>query len=253
MTVTISASTVGALRPTELPDWQIQEARRFSAVNEIDRRQYFTNGAPRGSENHYLRCLREGEPYFLTLEIEKLLTDALETFPDDFDPPPPCPTGILWLENKVEVSAGLTRAFLWHGPDYIVTYGHYGGGAEVPEPSDTDIKLLHSFWWFLTQPLAAVLVQRGDRPQQRRAEREGHADPVIKIVQLRTFHRAPSEDEAEHTHGGYSCRWLVRGHWRQQWYPSQSANLPIWITPYIKGPATAPLKRPTTQIFVVNR
>jgi hypothetical protein len=31
------------------------------------------------------------------------------------------------------------------------------------------------------------------------------------------------------------------GHWRKQWYPSQERNVPIWISPYVKGPDGAPL------------
>jgi hypothetical protein len=39
----------------------------------------------------------------------------------------------------------------------------------------------------------------------------------------------------------YQHQWVVRGHWRQQWYPSRNVHRPIWITPHIKGPEGAPL------------
>lgn len=39
-----------------------------------------------------------------------------------------------------------------------------------------------------------------------------------------------------HTHG-----WMVRGHWRRQWYPSLLRHVPIWITDYIAGPDDAPI------------
>jgi hypothetical protein len=29
--------------------------------------------------------------------------------------------------------------------------------------------------------------------------------------------------------------WLVRGHWRNQWYPSLKKNKPLWVDPYWKG------------------
>jgi hypothetical protein len=29
--------------------------------------------------------------------------------------------------------------------------------------------------------------------------------------------------------------WLVRGHWRNQWYPSIEKNKPLWVDPYWKG------------------
>jgi hypothetical protein len=48
----------------------------------------------------------------------------------------------------------------------------------------------------------------------------------------------------------YTHRWLVRGHHRAQWYPSLKAHKVVWIAPYIKGPADAPLKMP---VYVVKR
>jgi hypothetical protein len=29
---------------------------------------------------------------------------------------------------------------------------------------------------------------------------------------------------------------MVRGHWRNQWYPSLNAHRQRWISPYVKGP-----------------
>jgi hypothetical protein len=34
----------------------------------------------------------------------------------------------------------------------------------------------------------------------------------------------------------------VRGHWRRQWYPSQSRHIPIWISETIAAPEDLPLK-----------
>jgi len=39
----------------------------------------------------------------------------------------------------------------------------------------------------------------------------------------------------------YTHRWVVRGHWRRQWYPSLQRHVPIWITDYIAGPEDAPI------------
>ena len=44
----------------------------------------------------------------------------------------------------------------------------------------------------------------------------------------------------------WSHRWLVSGHWRNQWYPSEGVRRPIWIDAFVKGPSDAPLLvRPT--------
>lgn len=36
-------------------------------------------------------------------------------------------------------------------------------------------------------------------------------------------------------------RWMVSGHLRAQWYPSEQAHHVIWIAPHLKGPDDAPL------------
>lgn len=46
----------------------------------------------------------------------------------------------------------------------------------------------------------------------------------------------PGADSREWRH-----RWVVRGHWRNHWYPSLKDHRPVWISPYLKGPADAPL------------
>ncbi|MGE6851066.1 hypothetical protein ACQKGB_28970 [Bacillus tropicus] len=40
----------------------------------------------------------------------------------------------------------------------------------------------------------------------------------------------------------YSNRWVVRGHWRRHWYPSEERHHPKWISSYIAGPEGAPIK-----------
>jgi hypothetical protein len=39
----------------------------------------------------------------------------------------------------------------------------------------------------------------------------------------------------------YRVRWVVRGYWRNQWYPSRQEHRPVWINPHIKGPEGSPL------------
>lgn len=39
----------------------------------------------------------------------------------------------------------------------------------------------------------------------------------------------------------YIHRWVVKGHWRNQWYPSRKMHRPVWVAPYMKGPDDAPL------------
>jgi hypothetical protein len=78
-----------------------------------------------------------------------------------------------------------------------------------------------------------------ERPERRRWMRAGLPPSDVGIVKLRRVVKAV-EDESESSIA-WTHRWLVDGHWRQQWYPSTSSNRPVWISPYIKGPEDKPL------------
>lgn len=79
------------------------------------------------------------------------------------------------------------------------------------------------------------------RPERKRHEKAGIAAPAsVRITRLRQTHREPATSESG---GGreYRHRWIVRGHWRNQWYPSVEAHRPKYIVPHPKGPKGAPL------------
>lgn len=101
-----------------------------------------------------------------------------------------------------------------------------------------------------------ILVTRQARPMRsirRRSRREEpHFDPVVRVVELRRKEaRDHSQDAGDPV--DWHCRWLVSGHWRQQWFPSQQRHQPVWITPYVKGPDDKPLKEPGAKVFAVVR
>jgi hypothetical protein len=78
-----------------------------------------------------------------------------------------------------------------------------------------------------------------DRAAQRRMKRAGIPSGEVKVVYVRGSRR---DHQPTGEHGNYSCRWAVSGHWRNQPYgPGRKLRRPIWIAPYIKGPADAPL------------
>lgn len=68
--------------------------------------------------------------------------------------------------------------------------------------------------------------------------------PPVRVVTLRPGSpTAEAYDESAGRNVQWRHRWLVRGHWRQAPYPSlgEGVTKPIWIAPYLKGPAGAPL------------
>ena len=75
--------------------------------------------------------------------------------------------------------------------------------------------------------------------------------PTIEIVQLRrTESTTPEHGSGIERH--YTMRFIVHGHFRNQYYPSRGAYAPKWIASYVKGPKDAPLKE-TIRGYAVTR
>lgn len=90
-------------------------------------------------------------------------------------------------------------------------------------------------------PKTRYRMSRGARRESARAGSDVDLDGEVSFVLLRRVadtrrERVESEAEIEWKH-----RWLVSGHLRAQWYPSEQAHHLIWIAPYMKGPEDAPL------------
>lgn len=91
----------------------------------------------------------------------------------------------------------------------------------------------------MQQTLTWVESVMPDRPTRRRLARAGLPPSDIKVIKLRRMGKAPDrEDEAI---VAWTHRWLVNGHWRQQFYPSTRSHKPVWISPHVKGPSDKPL------------
>ncbi|SFW11437.1 hypothetical protein [Amycolatopsis australiensis] len=97
-----------------------------------------------------------------------------------------------------------------------------------------------AMWTLMQQPLAAVGEIEPDRPQRRRLQKSSQVPGPVVIVTLRRRSR-PSDPQAEHAQVEWSHRWMVRGHWRNQWHPRLGAHRAIWINEHIKGPDDKPL------------
>lgn len=111
-----------------------------------------------------------------------------------------------------------------------------------------------AIWHFMAQKVAAKERQHPDRAMQRRAQRnpdEWQDNKWVDIITLRASASA-AHREFNETSRHVSVRFIVRGHWRNQWYPSEGRNKPIWIMPYVKGPDGAPVQSPT-KLFNIAR
>jgi hypothetical protein len=93
-------------------------------------------------------------------------------------------------------------------------------------------------WLLMQQQLALVEEVRPDRAARKRLLRAGREPASVRVIHLR---RPASASNAGASDREYHHQWIVRGHWRQQWYPAREVHRPVWIAPHIKGPEGAPL------------
>jgi hypothetical protein len=115
-------------------------------------------------------------------------------------------------------------------------------------------------WWQLLQTTFRLMQQRlahkgyarPHRARRREAARLGFPEhSEIVIVRLR---RETAEEPGEPTgEANYSHRFIVSGHWRNQWYPSDKVHRQIWISPYVKGPEDKPLIVRPRRVFQWQR
>lgn len=77
------------------------------------------------------------------------------------------------------------------------------------------------------------------RQMRRAAERRGRTIDPVRLTRLPRMSHSGSGNAQ--TDRDYTHRWVVNGHWRNQWYPSMQSHRPKWIAPYIKGPDDKPL------------
>lgn len=67
---------------------------------------------------------------------------------------------------------------------------------------------------------------------KKRAERADFT-PYVTVITLRRPKKRP---EGEPSTVDWKHRWIVGGHWRNQWYPSINMHRQIWISDFVKGP-----------------
>lgn len=95
-----------------------------------------------------------------------------------------------------------------------------------------------------------------ERHARKRMERDAFRRELrdIQIIQLRRRQSVASRAaDTEPNQVAWSCRWVVSGHWRNQYYPSKGAYREKWIDPYDKGPEGLPFKSPSHKVYAVKR
>lgn len=108
---------------------------------------------------------------------------------------------------------------------------------------------------WLRQRVVTSEKAEGVRQVARRIQREYKLDetPRVSVVELRRREVVSrAEPAAPGEKRNFSCRFVVHGHFRNQWYARRQEHAPKWIEAYVKGPNDAPLKA-STRVFAVRR
>lgn len=156
-------------------------------------------------------------------------------------------TGIIIHTQLDDSGTGLETAYVWR-------FGHTPkesteGFADLRSRSDSTVdqdrlgllnRYLSTFWTLSQQRLATPSRELGSRAARRRLERLGLSEIAnVRVVRLRRVGPQQSADGSLSV--VWSHRWMVSGHWRNQWLPSLKAHRLQWIAPYVKGPDDKPL------------
>lgn len=123
----------------------------------------------------------------------------------------------------------------------VLPFGEHYDPTRPDQPvANAMLATLMCMWLLMNQPIVATEEQPLPRQTRRRLERAGSPVPKVRVVRLRQARR-PGPEQADAGRTYTNRRWIVRGHWRDQWFPSLERHRPIYIPAHIKGPDGAPL------------
>lgn len=129
----------------------------------------------------------------------------------------------------------------------LVSSAYVKYGSTYPDDFENDparplIGSVLTLLTFLNSPYIPKEQKRVGRSARREAVRLGSPleEECVTFVILRRPENKRHKDE-ESQSVDWKHRWIVNGHVRAQWYPSEQAHRLIWIAPYLKGPEDAPM------------
>lgn len=147
-----------------------------------------------------------------------------------------------WLLSDMDDTSGLS-------------IGELESRARAVTQSEMAERVLVTTWLLMGQTLVREEEVHAPKAAARHIRR---LDPnlltAVRYVTLR--HRsihAERTGRVDGAGGNYFHRWIVSGHWRNHWYPSQGRHRPIWITDHFKGPDGAPILDPDKLVNILRR
>ncbi len=124
-------------------------------------------------------------------------------------------------------------------------------------PSFAAVVLLRRYFLALLQFMAQQILAVSQRPILNKGARRRIAkvlphEPRVRVVELRR-REYQRHDESQARPVEWSCQWIVRGHWVNQFHPSTGEHKPLWRMPHLKGDPSKPLKVPQITAYEVRR
>lgn len=172
-------------------------------------------------------------------------------------------SAVSWLTGR-DAASGLlklrVRGLVWTAGrndvcfSFEVTNPHRMPSGDDPTFAD---EVLAVYRWICAASMFVEqrIVEDTTAPVQRHTARRAaklNLPSTCNVVQMRRLdRRASASDHAAAIE--WQCQWLVRGHWRRQFYPRAGRHVPRWIAPYVKGPDDKPMKAPNPTVFAVTR
>lgn len=233
-----------------------------------------------GVKTTLVRAVVNGDTYYIGPDICDLLQASVKSLPPTVLRPEIVPTqsGYVWFDKDMYATGFPFNGLVWTAYDdglglstlcfqqdargiMPVISGPWGYGdtherewpADSPEVATGAVEasaILGSLFLLLNQRILSHEPEQVDRATRRRAA-DFRPEPVVRVIKLR---RTTQHESIPGEHGvEWSCQWLVRGFWRQQWYPSLGIHQPKWIAPFVKGPADRPLKVSRATVYAVVR
>jgi hypothetical protein len=134
------------------------------------------------------------------------------------------------------------REFLAWMPTFLIaTNSVFKADSQDYDPYPNLSRAMAALFLLMQQRITSTHSVPAERAERRREARKTEKDvPEVKIVHLR---RTIAEALPQRSDGGgvdWSHRWLVSGHWRNQWFPSSQEHGWRYINPYVKGPEDKP-------------
>jgi hypothetical protein len=235
---------------------------------------------PEAVRQMYLRDMSPTLPVlWVAKETSELISSAAESYPLSDAPVPPSmfPSGLFCFEKpQLFIPFGEDRepiqalAWVWvhdesDNCDRLFLRGlNWAQGAvhvtwwrgNTTQTTDavhlTITRWLYAADAFMAQKVFTASPEHLPRHAVKRAVRAGRTEPHVYTVALRR--KEQSERSSREAAGvEWAHRWLVQGHWRNQWFPKRNTHSPVWIHPHVKGPDDKPFLPPSYRVFKVHR